>query len=81
MCVPSDGQHVGAGVHHDEEEDPGEVESLQVRVVLHHHVQQIGHFLHQDGVKGQEQLPMTGEEGYRRAAVGLSHKHYNFDYS
>lgn len=60
-CVPCDRQHVGAGVHHDEEEDSGEVEPLQVRVILHHQVQQVGYFLHQDGVKGQEQLQMRGE--------------------
>ncbi len=54
--VPSHGQHVGAGVHHDEEEDSGQVEPLEVRVILHHQVQQVGDFLHQDGVKGQEQL-------------------------
>ncbi len=59
--VPSHGQHVGAGVHHDEEEDSGQVEPLEVRVILHHQVQQVGYFLHQDGVKGQEQLWMTGE--------------------
>lgn len=53
---PGHRQHVGAGVHHNEEEDAGEVEALQVGVVLHHQVQHVGHLLHQDGVKGQQQL-------------------------
>ena len=55
-CQPGHGQHVGAGVHHDEEEDAREVEPLQVGVVLHHQVHQVGHLLHQDGVKGDQQL-------------------------
>lgn len=55
-CRPCHWQHVGARVHHDEEEDAGQIEALQVGVVLHHQVQDVGHLLHQDGVEGQQQL-------------------------
>lgn len=52
-------KHVGARVHHDEEEDPSKIEALQIGVVLHHQVQNVSHLFHQDWVKGQEQLEWT----------------------
>ena len=53
FLLPGNRQHVGASVHHDEEEHPSEVETLQIGVVLHHQIHQVGHLLHQDGVEGQ----------------------------
>ena len=49
-------QHVGASVHHHEEERSGQIEPRHAWVVLHHQVQQEGDLLHQNGVKGQEEL-------------------------
>lgn len=53
---PCNRKHVGACVHHDEEEDSSEIEALQIGVVLHHQVQKVGYLFHQDGVEGQQQL-------------------------
>ena len=51
-----DGKHIGAGVHHDEEEGARQVEPRQAWVVLHHQEQQRGHLLHQHWVECQQQL-------------------------
>lgn len=52
VLSPCHRKHIGACVHHDEEEDTSQIETLQVGVVLHHQVQNIGHLFHQNGVKG-----------------------------
>ena len=51
-----DRQDVGARVHHDEVEDARQVESRQVGVVQHNVVQQGRDLLHQNWVKGEQQL-------------------------
>ena len=59
MCVfeeSCNGQDIGSRVHLDEEEHTSQVQAGQVRVVLHDLVQERGHLLHQDGVKGQQEL-------------------------
>lgn len=55
-CSPSYRKHVGTRVHHDEEKHSAQVEARQLRVVLRDVVQQDGHFLNENGVKGQQEL-------------------------
>lgn len=54
--LPRYRKHIGACVHHNEKEDPRQIEALQSGVVLHHQVQKIGNFFHQNRVKSQKQL-------------------------
>lgn len=54
--LPRHRKHIGACVHHNEEEDPCQIEALQSRVVLHHQVQKICNLFHQNRVKSQKQL-------------------------
>lgn len=52
----SHGNDIWPCVHHDEEEDTCQVETRDVRVVLHDVVQQGRDLLHQNWIKGQEEL-------------------------
>ena len=48
MCIFEEfryGKHVGAGIHHDEEEHSRQVKPGNVGIVLHNFVQQVGHLL------------------------------------
>ncbi len=61
-----DGQDVGAGVHEDEVEDAGQIQSRYPGIVLHYLVQQRRHFLNKHRVKGQQKL-QDAMNGYQHA--------------